>query len=134
MLTSQVFSLLADAVWYSTRADERISVLKLRCVFIGGFVLISAQFCAACCETSIRTLGQLHFRRRHRSEEYPQHLFPAHHAHQLVHRAIHGNKDEQNDLDGPEMRPDDFRQQLLDCPRQSRQFAARNQQGVPHSE
>lgn len=47
------------------------------------------------------------FRRRHRAEEHPKHLFPSHHAHQFVHRAIHGNEDEQNDLDGPEVRPDD---------------------------
>ena len=43
-------------------------------------------------------------RRRHRAEEYPQHFFLPNYAHQFVHRAIHGNKDEQNDLDGPEMR------------------------------
>ena len=30
-----------------------------------------------------------------------------------MHRAIHGNEDEQNNLDGPEVRPNDFRQQLL---------------------
>src|SRR2546421_10675719 len=49
-----------------------------------------------------------YFRGRHRAEEYPQHLFLPNHADQFVHRAIHGNKDEQNDLDSPEMRPDDF--------------------------
>src|SRR5437899_8221985 len=54
-----------------------------------------------------------YFRGRHRAEEYPQHLFPPDHAHQFVHRAVHGNHHEQNDLDSPEMRPHDFRQQLL---------------------
>src|SRR5438874_13760383 len=54
-----------------------------------------------------------YFRGRHRAEEYPQHLFLPNHADQFVHRAIHGNKDEQNDLDSPEMRPDDFRKALL---------------------
>src|SRR5438876_11909621 len=55
----------------------------------------------------------LDFRGRHRAEEYPHRLFSPDHAHQLVYHAIHGNKDEENDLDGPEMRPDDFGQQLL---------------------
>ena len=40
-------------------------------------------------------------------------LFLPDHAHQFVHHAIRGDEDEENDLDGPEMRPDDFRQQLL---------------------
>src|SRR5437667_256668 len=51
-----------------------------------------------------------YFRGRHRAEEYPQHLFPPDHAHQFVHRAVHGNHHEQNDLDSPEMRPPDFLQ------------------------
>src|SRR6266536_5737952 len=54
-----------------------------------------------------------YFRGRHRSKEYSQHLFLPNHAHQFVHRAVHGNEDEENDLDSPEMRPDDFREQLL---------------------
>src|SRR5438067_1096131 len=29
------------------------------------------------------------------------------------HLEIHGDEDEENDLDSPEMRPDDFREQLL---------------------
>src|SRR5438477_6350976 len=53
------------------------------------------------------------FRRRHRTEEYPQGLFPPNHAHQFVRHAIRSDEDEENDLNGPEMRPDDFRQQLL---------------------
>src|SRR6266481_2576539 len=55
----------------------------------------------------------LHFWRRHRAEEYPHRLFPPNYAHQFVHHAIRGDEDEENDLDGEEMRPDDFRQQLL---------------------
>src|SRR5437867_10229739 len=54
-----------------------------------------------------------YFRRGHRSEEYPQHLFSPNHAHQFVHRAIHNNQHEQDDLDSPEMWPHDFRQQLF---------------------
>src|SRR5437667_8192488 len=52
-------------------------------------------------------------RRGHRAEEYPQHLFLPNHAHQFVHRAVHNNQYEQDDLDSPEMWPDDFRQQLF---------------------
>src|SRR2546421_6872295 len=52
-------------------------------------------------------------RRGHWAEEYPQHLFLPNHAHQFVHRAVHDNQHKQNDLDSPEMRPDDFREQLL---------------------
>src|SRR5207253_5292288 len=52
-------------------------------------------------------------RRGHWAEEYPQHLFLPNHAHQFVHRAVHNNQYEQDDLDSPEMRPDDFREQLL---------------------
>src|SRR6266567_9387560 len=54
-----------------------------------------------------------HFRRRHGSEEYPQSLFSADDADQFVHHAIRGDEDQEDDLDGPEMRPDDFREQLL---------------------
>src|SRR6266516_4567823 len=57
--------------------------------------------------------GRSNFRRRHRAEEYPQHLFFPDRAHQFVYRAVHNNQHEQNDLDSPEMRPHDFRQQLL---------------------
>src|SRR6478736_5042097 len=57
--------------------------------------------------------GRLHLRRWHWSEEYPQGLFPADYPDQFMDCAIHGDEDEQNDLDGPEMRPDDFRQQLF---------------------
>jgi len=57
--------------------------------------------------------GPLDFRRRHGAEEYPQSLFLADHADQFMHRAIHGDEDEKNDLNGEEMRPDDFREQLL---------------------
>src|SRR5205807_10124904 len=52
-------------------------------------------------------------RRGHWAEEYPQHLFLPNHAHQFVHRAVHNNQHESNDLDSPEMRLDDFREQLL---------------------
>src|SRR6266480_4951397 len=54
-----------------------------------------------------------HFRRGHWAEEYPQSLFSADDADQFVHHAIRGDEDQEDDLDGPEMRPDDFRQQLL---------------------
>ncbi|KAF5407205.1 MAG: hypothetical protein Udaeo2_26880 [Candidatus Udaeobacter sp.] len=53
--------------------------------------------------------ASLNLRARHRSEEYPHSLFLADHADQFMHRAIHGDEDEQKDLIGPEMRPDDFR-------------------------
>src|SRR6266436_9129814 len=56
---------------------------------------------------------RLNLRDRHRAEEYPQHLFLPNHAHQFVHRAVRDNQYEQNDLDGPEMRPHDFPQQLF---------------------
>jgi transposase len=49
----------------------------------------------------------------HRSEEYPHHLFLPNHAHQFVERAVHENQHQQNDLDGQELRPHDFREQLL---------------------
>ena len=58
-------------------------------------------------ETPVK--GFLHFRCRYPTEENPLRLFLADQAHQFVHGAIHGNEDEQNDLDGPEMRPDNFR-------------------------
>ena len=40
-------------------------------------------------------------------------LFPADDPDQFMHRAIHGDEDEQKDLNGEEMRPDDYREQLL---------------------
>ena len=38
--------------------------------------------------------NRLHFRRRHRSEEYPQRLFLADDPDQFMHRAIHGDEDQ----------------------------------------
>src|SRR5258707_12984578 len=60
-----------------------------------------------------KPLPRSNLRDRHRAEEYPQHLFPPNNGHQFVHRAVHDNQHEQNDLDGPEMRPHDFLQQLF---------------------
>ena len=56
------------------------------------------------------------------------------HAHRFAHHAIRGDEDEENDLDGAEMRPDDFRQQLLIAGDKAARLGARNRSGVPDSE
>src|SRR5206468_2308577 len=63
----------------------------------------------------VKSLGchLLDFRGGHRTEEYPHGLFPADYPDQFMHRAIHADEDEKKDLNGEEMRPDDYREQLL---------------------
>ena len=40
----------AESCWHERAAVSAMSLFKLGCVFIGGlFVLISVQFCRACC-------------------------------------------------------------------------------------
>jgi hypothetical protein len=41
-------------------------------------------------------------------EKYPQQLFFSDYARQFMHRAVHENQREQNDLNRPEVRPHNF--------------------------
>src|SRR5260221_14445835 len=55
----------------------------------------------------------LHRSDRHRSEEYSPELVRAYETDELMHRAVHQDEHEQDDLNGPEMRPHHFAEQLL---------------------
>jgi hypothetical protein len=55
----------------------------------------------------------LHHGQWHWSEENPPYFFLPDHEHQFVHGAVDDDQDEQEDLDGPEMRPNDLCQQFL---------------------
>jgi hypothetical protein len=52
-------------------------------------------------------------RLRPRPEEYFEDLVPADHTDEFVHGAVHQNQHDQENLDRPEMRPDDLCEQLL---------------------
>src|SRR5262245_38905549 len=46
------------------------------------------------------------------AEKNFQDLIPSDHADEFVHGAVHQNQRDQDELDGPEMRPDDLREQF----------------------
>ena len=81
---------------------------KAKMVFQSSFMLTTVQSFsfASAMSASLKLAAQAS------AEEYPHHLFPADYPDQFVHRAIHGDEYEQKDLDGEEMRPDDYREQL----------------------
>ncbi|HEY5140727.1 MAG TPA: hypothetical protein VIJ25_15645, partial [Methylococcales bacterium] len=49
----------------------------------------------------------------HRSKEQVSHLITSNHANEFAHSRVHQYQHRQEDLDGPEMRPYDLREQFL---------------------